>query len=287
MSNLKLEHWVFIVTVLALIVSIIACFGTYLAIPQVQGMINSLVALGLSNPSAEMPTPNATTVTSTITPSRSPLTPTATQALIQRTITWTPTSLKTTTTTRPPGTPSVDCLQSGVCTDNFSRLDSALWLATPSQLKISDGHWVFTIPMSSEQDLKPNSRYNLPFRSMELRLSVLQSKGTSEKISRAGIQFGVGSGYSTFGLNTAGGVYLYNPLLGDEPKILPIEGNLGQPHTLRIEWTGTQIVFSVDGKSISQVNSNTRGDWFIITGKAPPDSDIAVNFYNVQWTYFR
>jgi hypothetical protein len=140
--------------------------------------------------------------------------------------------------------------------------------------------------MKTEQELRPCERYKtMPLKFIELRTGVTQSTGGSKISSRTGIQFGFGSGYSTFGLNTANGAYLYNPKLGEAPLVFSLNGNLGQPHTLRIEWTDSQILFYVDGNSIYKIDSSTKGDWFLLTSEAPSDSDITANFYSLQWTY--
>lgn len=181
------------------------------------------------------------------------------------------------------GSTTTACLSDGECQDDFSKLDTELWCTIPPQHTFSDGQLVIIAPTGTEQELKPCTDYNMPLKFIEVKMSIIQATSTSQYSAHAGIQSGLGDRYFSFKLNSAGGVYIYDPLDGD-PEYFPLSGDLRQ-HTLKVEWTGSKILLFVDGNTIYEIASSVSGDWFLLSVKAPEESDIVASFDSIRWAY--
>ena len=64
-----------------------------------------------------------------------------------------------------------------------------------------------------------------------------------------------------------------------------VGGGLGQPHVLRVEWTGTEALFSVDAKLVKSLPCNDFGWWGSLYASAFQGGKTINTFDWAAWTF--
>jgi hypothetical protein len=94
-------------------------------------------------------------------------------------------------------------------------------------------------------------------------------------------------GYVNFGIYYDGDIYVQQGTVGDpEPQCLAfLAGDVGQPHVLRIEWTGTEVAFEVDDERLAALETNKPLRWFGFSAGTRGFSYIEDRFNWVGWDW--
>ena len=95
------------------------------------------------------------------------------------------------------------------------------------------------------------------------------------------------NGYVNFGILYDGEIYLQQGTVGDpEPQWLGFWPRpVGEPHVLRIEWTGTEVWFEADGERLTALETDGPLGWFGFSAGARRFGYIEDRFNWVGWDW--
>jgi len=236
--------------------------------------------LSATSPVAELTdTPPKTEPTASPAPTRSLLPDTPSPEL--PTPTNTPAPEPTTTDTPPP--PS--CPSGLICYEaDFSKLDPRLWCKIPPN-KLDGGQLLITAIGSIEDtryELQPREGLGRSLRFIELTMKIATADGPPGN-AHAGIQADPGNdGYFFFSLDSGGNGYM-DPGVPKQDISFPL-GGFDITHTLRVEWTGHEVLFFIDGSQPkTRLATEGFGNWFLLHVTAYKGASITAQFDNVRW----
>lgn len=205
--------------------------------------------------------------------------PTATTA---PTATAAPTVAATAVATKAPCPAGLVCYSS-----TFDTLDPTLFCQLPENgYELRDGKLRLTAGGGSAVEVKPCPElgWNLAF--VELTVTLDESSGQPGH-AFAGIGASLSEDrYLTLQLDSAGQALAEAGVGagGSEPVASPVPVKAGAPHTLRIEFTGTEAVLTVDGVALEErVTTTGLGTWFLLSVKAWPAASVTASLDAVTW----
>jgi hypothetical protein len=189
----------------------------------------------------------------------------------------------------PPSTPHTGSCPDGQTCYNvqFDQLDPALWCkAPPSGLSFDTGSLVAVVQNDQTYEIHPCEALSWKLRFVEVTLSILEAEG-QDWSAHAGVGGSLGNDqYVYLLLDVSGNAYLTVGTHNQSPvtqTMVPHVG-IGKTHTLRLEYTGTEVLSYVDGALLDRrFPLNDYGSWFLLTLSAYPDSRIKAQFDRVLW----
>lgn len=182
----------------------------------------------------------------------------------------------------------VTCPVGLVCySSTFDTLDPTLFCQLPeSGYELRDGKLRITAEGDTAVEVKPCPElgWNLAF--VELTVTLEKSSGQPGH-AFAGIGASLSEDrYLTLQLNSAAKAVAETGAgaAGSAPAASPLPVETGAPHTLRIEFTGTEAVLAVDGVTLEErVATTGLGTWFLLSVKAWPAASVTASLDAVTW----
>lgn len=180
------------------------------------------------------------------------------------------------------------CPEGMVCySSTFDTLDPTLFCELPENgTELRDGILRITAEGDTAVEVKPCPAlgWNLAF--VELTVTLEESSGQPGH-AFAGIGASLSEDrYLTLQLDSAGQAIAEAGAgaAGSAPVASPVPGETGAPHTLRIEFTGTEAVLTVDGVALEErVTTTGLGTWFLLSVKAWPAASVTASLDAVTW----
>jgi hypothetical protein len=186
-------------------------------------------------------------------------------------------------------TPPTSSYQPGMeCFDLLlNKLDGKYWCeVTPGGLSFTDGSLQLTANSDEKHEIHPCTGLDDRLKFVELDAQVLDGRG-EKHYTGAGIGVSLGGErYAFLYLDAQGNAFMYAGE-GDKPPRVIEDMDMGGRNIrrkLRIEYTGSDVVFSVDGHPFSYREPYTgTGSWFLLSVRAYPNTVLTAEFLEVRW----
>jgi len=168
----------------------------------------------------------------------------------------------------------------------LDELNSQLWCNYDPVFTFENGNLIGFTKDEMAYEIHPCQAIDDNLRFVELDVKVLEGSG-EKKYAFTGLGVPVSSNqYMYLYLDSTGDAFIALGTYDDPwyPQAERSVGGIGKSHRLKIEYTGTEIISSVDGKILGTgIPNSGLGNWFLLTISSYPNSRIKVEMENVRW----